>query len=368
MAGEYTPEVVADLHLMVAGALDHWGLSPRTTVTLLNLSENATFMLSDRARSGEDGMGGHGEGRESNDPTGVRERGGDLVLRVHRVGYSSAEEIRSELEWINALRRDAVIETATPLPGLNGELVQTLVSPAGRAPRYAVAFEHLAGREPDAGADAPRWFERLGEITARMHRHSKSWILPAGFCRKRWDMDAMVGDKGHWGPWRDAIGLDGAGSAVLEQALSCIRQRTDRFGMSPERFGLVHADLRLANLLTEDAHLRIIDFDDCGFSWFMYDFATAISFIEHEAIVADLLEAWVFGYCKVAPLTAEERAEIPTFVVLRRILLTAWLASHAEVPLARQLGAEYTAGTVELARKFLSGQFLDKGCVRSDFV
>jgi hypothetical protein len=51
--------------------------------------------------------------------------------------------------------------------------------------------------------------------------------------------------------------------------------------------------------------------------------------------------------------------EIPTFVVLRRILLTAWLASHAELPFARQLGAAYTQGTVTLAREFTRGRFLN---------
>jgi Ser/Thr protein kinase RdoA (MazF antagonist) len=122
---------------------------------------------------------------------------------------------------------------------------------------------------------------------------------------------------------------------------------------------LVHADLRLANLLVHDTHLRIIDFDDCGFSWFMYDFAAAVSFIEHEAMVPDLLRAWVTGYRKAATLSAEEMAEIPTFVVLRRILLTAWLASHSEVPLAQQLGAAYTEGTVRLAREFMRGRFLE---------
>ena len=169
----------------------------------------------------------------------------------------------------------------------------------------------------------------------------------------------MVGDGGYWGSWRGATGLDGPGTAVVEQALSLIRQRIDRFGVSPERFGLVHADLRLANLLVDDAHLRIIDFDDCGFSWFMYDFATAVSFIEHEAMVPELLRAWVAGYRRVAPLSAEERAEIPTFVILRRILLTAWLASHSEVPFAGQMGAAYTEGTVRLAREFARGRFLD---------
>src|SRR5258708_7037206 len=303
MAGEYAREVVADLHRMVAGSLKRWGLSSRTVISLLNLSENATFALSD--------------------PKAPKE----LVLRVHRVGYSSAEEIRSELAWMNALRRDGVIDTASPLPGSNGELVQTLTSPSGRPSRHAVAFERLPGKEPEAGVDALRWFERLGELTAKLHLHAKSWVLPAGFRRKRWDVDAMVGDKGYWGPWRDAMGLDGPGTAALEQALSFIRQRIDRFGASPERFGLVHADLRLANLLVHDTHLRIIDFDDCGFSWFMYDFATAVSFIEHQPNVPELLEAWLAGYRRVRLLSEEDVTEIPTFVILRRILLSAWFAS-----------------------------------------
>jgi hypothetical protein len=52
------------------------------------------------------------------------------------------------------------------------------------------------------------------------------------------------------------------------------------------------------------------------------------------------------------------RAELPTFVVLRRALLTAWLASHAEVPFARRFGAGYTRGTVTLAQALLRGEFL----------
>jgi Ser/Thr protein kinase RdoA (MazF antagonist) len=341
MVPEYSPDVVADLQVMVAESCAYWGLSAETVIGLLNVSENATFSLTD-----------------------VRD-GRELVLRVHRVGYSSAEEIRSELAWIDALRGERVIETLTPVRGRDGEYVQTLTSPSGRASRHAVAFEHLQGKEPDAGADALRWFERLGEVSAKMHVHSRSWRLPAGFRRKRWDLEAMVGEKAYWGSWRDALGLDRAGATVLEQALACIEARIARFGVGPARFGLVHADLRLANLLVEDAHLRIIDFDDCGFSWFMYDFAAAVSFMEHEAILPDLLRAWMSGYRRVAPLSMEEAAEIPTFVVLRRILLTAWLASHSEVPIARQLGAAYTSGTVCLAQEFLRGRFLSSAVAGS---
>jgi Ser/Thr protein kinase RdoA (MazF antagonist) len=335
MAGEYTADALAELSARVAGSLRRWTLSPATSISLLNVSENATFALSDPA------------GRE-------------LVLRLHRVGYSSAEEIRSELAWMEALRGDGVIETAAPVPGADGDLVQILESRTGAAARFAVAFERLPGQEPDA-RDAVHWFERLGELTARMHGHAKSWELPPGFRRKRWDFEAMVGPQGFWGSWRAAIGLDAGGVVILEGALDLIRRRLERFGQSSEVFGLVHADLRLANLLVDGSRLRIIDFDDCGFSWLLYDFATAVSFIEHDPIVPELLRAWCDGYRKRLPLRALDLAEIPTFVVLRRILLTAWLASHAEVPFARELGASYTEGTVELAEKLMRGKFLHSG-------
>jgi Ser/Thr protein kinase RdoA (MazF antagonist) len=332
MADEYSPTVVAELNTRVADNLARWMFSPAASITLLNVSENATFALRDP------------DGRE-------------LVLRVHRVGYSSAEEIRSELAWMSALRREGVIETAAAVPGADGQHVQVLASRTGGPARFAVAFERLPGREPDS-RDAARWFERLGEITALMHRHAQSWPLPKGFQRKRWDFDAMVGPQGFWGPWRSGIGLDQAGVVILEKVLDVIRRRLERFGQGAEVFGLVHADLRLANLLVDGTHLRIIDFDDCGFSWYLYDFATAVSFIEHEPSVPALLQAWVQGYRRQMPLSAEARAEIPAFVILRRILLTAWLASHAEVPIAREIGRSYTAGTVALAQELLRGNFL----------
>jgi Ser/Thr protein kinase RdoA (MazF antagonist) len=56
----------------------------------------------------------------------------------------------------------------------------------------------------------------------------------------------------------------------------------------------------------------------------------------------------------VETLDAHDVAMLPTFVMLRRILLTAWIGTHAEVPFARDLGSGYTAGTVRLASAFLS--------------
>jgi Ser/Thr protein kinase RdoA (MazF antagonist) len=42
------------------------------------------------------------------------------------------------------------------------------------------------------------------------------------------------------------------------------------------------------------------------------------------------------------------------FMMLRRMQLTAWIASHAETPTAQAMGEDYTRGTVELAARYLS--------------
>ena len=284
----------------------------------------------------------------------IDESGRSIILRVHRLNYHDVDEIRSEIAWIEALRRDDVVDTPAPLRGLDGAFVQALGSPTGRPTRAAVAFAFASGREPAPGADLPGWFETLGALTARMHQHAQGWTPPQDFRRKTWDFDAMFGDRPYWGPWRAGVGLDAAGVALMGRALDLISARLARFGQAPARFGLIHADLRLANLLVDAAALRVIDFDDCGISWRLYDFATAVSFFEHEPIVEELRERWVRGYRTVAPLPEEDAAELPIFIAMRRFLLVAWIASHPEVPIAQELGASYTIGALDMAEQLLS--------------
>lgn len=329
MTAEYPPEALADLHAGVRLALPQWGLPTDSGLALLNVSENATFRV---------------------DPPAAP----PLVLRVHRRNYHEGGEIRSEVAWIEALRSGKVVETPAPLAGVDGDIVQRLRSPGGLPERQAVAFAFAAGSEPVVDADLPAWFGRLGALTARMHRQAQGWTHPSGFRRKTWDFDGMFGPRAFWGDWRAGVGLDPAGAALIGRALDLIARRLVRFGRAPARFGLIHADLRLANLLVEGEHLRVIDFDDCGFSWRLYDFAAAVSFFEHEPIVDELREAWVAGYRTVATLPAEDAAELPVFIAMRRFLLVAWIASHPEVPVARELGARYTFGAMDMAERLLS--------------
>ena len=221
--------------------------------------------------------------------------------------------------------------------------------------RHVVAFSFMSGKEPAAGESLASGFEILGAISARLHAHVRRWSRPEGFTRKTWNFQSAFGPEPLWVDWSAALGLTQDQKAVLERLCEVLERKLAAYGETPDRFGLVHADLRLANLLEDGNRLGVIDFDDCGLSWYVYDFAAAISFLETEPYIPALQEAWIKGYRSVAELDDEHVAMIPTFIMFRRLLLTAWIASHAETETAAEAGhAAYTLGTVALAEAYLA--------------
>jgi len=309
-----------------------FGLGTDATVTLCNVSENHTYRVED--------------------PTS----GTRYALRVHRPGYRTVQEIESELMWIDALRAGGTVDTPRAIVSSDGRRVVEVALPQF-GPRSVVMFEWLDGVSPDldAGDAAARQFEILGAISARMHDHARLWVRPEHFRRPRWDYQSTIGPRGHWGLWQDGLGVGTEERRQLERLDATIASRLRAFGEDTERFGLIHADMRLANLLVDGERVRVIDFDDCGFSWYMYDFATAVSFMEDHPRVPELREAWVRGYRSTGELEPAAEGELQTFVMLRRLLLVAWIGSHHTfAPEAAELGAGFTAGTCALAEDYLS--------------
>jgi Ser/Thr protein kinase RdoA (MazF antagonist) len=316
---------------LAEAAVRNYVLPERLSVSLVNLSENATFKFEA--------------------PDGRR-----WALRIHRDGYHSKAAIASELSWIMALRKSGVVTTPSPVRGRDGEIIQQLAHHRMARPRNGVLFDWETGVEPNIGEDLIETFQQLGEVTARMHAHARAWKRPAGFERLTWDFDTSLGEQNpHWGRWRDGIGVDAAKAKLFDRTVECIGQRLAKFGKAADRFGLIHGDLRLANLLIDDGLVKVIDFDDSGFGWYLYDAATPVSFYEHEPQVPDLIEAWKDGYRRVAYLSKEDEAEIPTFVMLRRLLLIAWIGSRKDTDLAKSMGIAFTEGTAALCESYLSG-------------
>ncbi len=322
-------DLLQRLSLLAERAIKRFHLPEGAAARLINLSENATYRIDDPA-------------------TGKK-----WALRVHRVGYHSRAAVASELAWQANLKSSNTIITPSALPGRDGELIQSVSHESLPDPRNVVLFDWEAGSEPASNDVAG--FELLGETAARMHAHVRGWQRPAWFTRHTWDFDTSLGTTPHWGRWQDGMGMTDEARRALGETAALIERRLENFGKSPARFNLIHGDMRLANLLMDGRTVKVIDFDDCGFSWFLYDCATTVSFFEHQPEVPELICAWVRGYRRVGELAAEDEAEIETFVMLRRLLLVAWIGSHSETELAQSMGVDYTATTIPLCERYLSG-------------
>jgi len=276
-----------------------------------------------------------------------------FVLRVHRAGYQSRRSIESELSWLDAIGRDTKVKVPQPLTGRDGERVQDI--PFGQnETRLAVLFAFEKGEEPTADQDLTALFSRLGETAAILHDHARTWAFGKEIERPRWTSASMLDPDGLWGDWRVAPGVDGPIADTLHAADAVLRRELAAYGEGSDRFGLIHADMRLANLLVAGDQLTVIDFDDCGFGWHLYDCAAALSFIDTEPRALGLQQAWIEGYRRIRDLGAEHIAMLPAMMLLRRMVLLAWIGTHGETPLAQMHAPRFAADTAKLAADYLA--------------
>ncbi|MGV3490907.1 MAG: phosphotransferase enzyme family protein [Devosia sp.] len=309
---------------LVLAALDRWPLTAGATPTLINLSENHTFRL-----DGADGI--------------------QHVLRLHRPRYQSRAAIRSELSWLAGVGADTDIPVPRPIAGVDGEVVQE-VAPD----RFAALFAFEAGSEPTPDADLVPLFATLGRYAATLHNHAATWVQPEGFVRPIWDAVGILEPAGLWGDWRKAPHVEGETLATLTALDAALRADLSAYGTDIDRFGLIHADMRLANLMVDGERTVLLDFDDCGFGWHLYDLAASLSFIETSPQVPALIRAWLAAYMQVRPLTEQDLRMIDALILLRRMALLAWIGSHGETGLAQAHAERFALDTANLAVKYLA--------------
>ncbi|MEQ9642170.1 MAG: phosphotransferase [Alphaproteobacteria bacterium] len=275
--------------------------------------------------------------------------GGPAVLRIHRRGYHSDAALRSELAWMRMLGQ-AGLPVPTPIPaGDGGDLVNVegwradMLSWLDGEPLGAIGT-------PLGLAGTPRRavFERLGALAGRLHDRSNAWNRPDWFKRPAWDLDGLTGENPLWGrPWELAT-LSTGDAGLLRRAMAAARLDLASFEGD---YGLIHADMLPENILVADGVPRLIDFDDCGFGWRLFEVATALFWHRAEPDYGELEAALVRGYrqCKSLPETAV--TALPLFMLLRGLSYVGWTHTRGQ-----ELTATLVFDVCALADEYLAGR------------
>ncbi len=318
-------------------ALPLWGMDEKSPLALLKLRENAIYSVRDA------------------------KRGEKYVIRIHRAGYHSDAELRSELQWMDALR-----EYGVPTPRLllsnAGRAFETVTAKEVPEPRQADVVEWIEGRQVGSlesglsggAAEISEQYESLGGIMARMHNHAESWREPDGFTRHRWDLNGLVGEQPFWGRFWELPSLNAEQRQLMLTVRDRLREVLADFGTAPDRFGLIHADLLHENILVSAAGPRVIDFDDCGYGWHLFDLVTSLFFLRGEAHFEPAQEALVRGYRQQRPLADERLEQLPAMFMARATTYLGWMHTRAETQTAREMTPFITRLVLDLAADYLA--------------
>ena len=282
-------------------------------LALVSLSENVTFKVTDR-------------------------QGGDpYVLRLHRPGYHTLAELDSEHAWIHALDA-AGIEVPKPIAARDGRNYVPVTIAASGERRFAGLARWTEGRllsevlaETADPRRVERYFAQLGALTAAMHNQASAWPPPPHFTRHHLDADGLMGEAPHWGPFWEHDSLTAAERGLLIDTRERMRAWLARLGKEPAGYSLIHSDMHPGNILIDGERLTVIDFDDAGFGWHLYDIAVVLTYWQSKPNAAEIERAFLDGYRATRPLPNAALAAIKTFRLIRWMASIGWFHQRPEL-------------------------------------
>lgn len=288
--------------------------------------------------------------------------GGRVALRVHRYGYHSRASLHSELAWMRALANTG-IATPTAVLTPSGDMMVEVTSGAVSAPHLCDILEWVEGRplgsvdnlSPSANGGISDTYCKIGRIAARIHCHSTTWQAPADFVRPHWDYEGCLGKAALWGPWFDLKELDTGELRLLSAAVDVLDRTLRRMGKDRELYGLIHADLVPENVIKHEDQVVVIDFDDSGYGWYLWELATAVFWYLGTPDYVSALDGYSAGYRAVRPLPEEDLRLLPQFLLMRALVYMGWLQTRRSQRIARLMNGRVRELSRALAERVLAG-------------
>ncbi|MBK5354387.1 phosphotransferase [Pseudomonas sp. TH41] len=330
-------QMLANLQGLARASLHHWDMDC-LDIALIKYRENAVFTV--------ETTNGH-----------------RYALRVHRGGYHSDAALRSELQWMAALQQFG-IEVPVVVPTSKGDLFILATLPSTGEILQIDLFEWIEGcqlgtAEGGLGDDIQQiehTYRTIGNIAARLHEHGRQWHLPEGFKRHAWDAEGLAGEDPFWGRFWELGSLSAEQRQLILTARDIVRSELQAITRTPEHddyYGLIHADFVPENLMISGDTVRLLDFDDSGFGWHLFELATALYFIRRDANFNVAHDALIEGYRAHRALPEKVLAKLPVFMMARAFTYLGWVQTREGSDVAKELAPFLTELACDLAAKFV---------------
>jgi Ser/Thr protein kinase RdoA (MazF antagonist) len=274
---------------------------------------------------------------------------GRYLLRIHAM--SEMDAIDSELTWLAALSQEAGLCVPAPVLTTDGKYLASIITPDIPKGRVVSLMRWLDGRRIRNGL-RPKHLTALGKAVAQMHTFSAGWHPPRGFTRPNWDWEAQLGGSMFEHPLEELVESMPAKFHEPFQIISReAKQVMAALSKDSDTYGLIHADLYPENVLYKAGKAYPIDFEDCGYGYWMWDNAVALCQWAWGQDWKPMRDAFREGYDKKRRLPEVQWAQLDLFVATQFATMLLWASAFLKHDPKRV--AEYTPWRDESGNKLL---------------
>lgn len=270
------------------------------------------------------------------------------ALRLHRQGLRTKAELASELDWMAALQTRG-LSVPQPFPALDGALCHELSGQIVDMLGWLDGVPMGKGGRLNPELDGPSAYRALGQAMANLHLKSDDWTPPPQFHRHKWDFDGLLGETPLWGRFWENPRLTPVEADLLTKARHRAREMLS--ALTAPDYGLIHADLVQENVLFGASGPQLIDFDDGGFGYRLFDMATVLNFILREPDPEPLQKAFTQGYLATRPI---DLTVLPLFQAIRAFTYVGWIVPRLSEPGAEARQTRFTTLATRMAETLLT--------------
>jgi len=231
---------------------------------------------------------------------------------------------KGEMTWLAALSGEAGLPVPKPLPTPDGELLIRISTP-GIPDRRIVSLMHWVEGQKRARALNSQHYKSWGSMVGKLHTFASKWTPPEGFKRFIWDWDGLLGGRG----FTNTIGeLENSMPNAIRNRFQVASEKTrgvmDALRKKPNAFGMIHGDMYKENILFKAGEIIPIDFEDCGFGYWLWDIALALSDDPWTDAWYRRKDAFLKGYLDIHKLPTSQIKALDDFILADAATSVLW--------------------------------------------
>ena len=257
----------------------------------------------------------------------VTESGRQLVLRVGTPHANTRSNIAFEVAWLDALNEETSLDVVHPVHTAGGGLIIDELDDELEKERPCVLFSWIPG-VPLADGSGTFGYRLLGQMSAALQKHGKTWAPPEMGELRRWDrlfyygadIDPVIINE----PLYQHLFESSRRKTVSDAALAAGRVLEESW--SDDDAQVVHGDLHEWNVHIGGSRMYAFDFEDLMMAMPAQDAAISLYSSRDNAQRHEIRKAFRKGFETVAPWPIADESQLDGFHAARQIMLMNYAA------------------------------------------